>query len=153
MFEAEINVFIDKGIGHVKVMLPAVPASYGANGEVTAWGDPDPARITALYNALVAALSQGHELGREPPRQFGGAKPAKPEDPPPADLVNLVPIHCDERMVYKPAYKSQAGKDVGAKFQCRKGESCAQASTFNGKKYGFSIWEDKLRVELEAEMG
>lgn len=75
MVEAEINVFIDKGVGHVKLIVPAAPDTFAADGTVASWAQPDVARITALYNALVAALGEGHELGKEPPRQFGGGRP------------------------------------------------------------------------------
>lgn len=141
MMAAEINVFVDKGVGHVKVFVPATPDQFDANGEVSAWAAPDVAQIAALYNAIVAALGEGHELGREAPRGFP-PREKKPEIEAPSDIP--VPKHCGEPMEFKRG-TSKAGKDW-AKYVCRKGKGCTDADQYGG----YGIWEDAWRRQCEA---
>lgn len=101
-------------------------------------------------------MSWFREDGAKPNKGFenkvvrsGGGQ--KQEAPVPAELADKVPSHCGQPMIYKPAYKSTAGKDVGAKFQCRAGEACQQPDQFNGKRYGHSMWVDRYLKDLEAE--
>lgn len=148
MMTAEINVFVDKGQGHVKVFVPAAPETFDANGEVTSWAAPDVAQITALYNALTAALSEGHELGKDPPRQYGGgggARGARPEMAAPADLDGKVP-QCDgEPMSYDV---TKGGKGI---FKCRKGAACSKPRMWEGKPQARSVFEEDWRASLEMQ--
>lgn len=147
---AEINVFLDDGAMHVKVIMPQL---VDPEGTPYALGAEEIAETAKSLRAALIAAGMTPSARRQGGGGWGGAKPgAKPEDPAPADLKDNIPQHCDEPMIYRPAYRSAAGKDVGAKFQCRKGADCAEAEVFNDKKYGKSMWEDRYRKDLEAEM-
>ena len=135
---AEINVFLDKGEGHIKYTLPDQLDAFDAEGnEILRPVTPEDAVM--VYNTLVEAIKgSGHELGREAPRSFGGGgQKARPEDPPPAGVT--VPEHDGQKCIFKPAFVNpKTSKQVSAKFVCRAGEAC----TGKVGGYPWSVWLD-----------
>ena len=136
--QSEINVFIDKGEGHVKIVLPAEMMIYDAQGNEV-MRPTTVEDIVGYYVTLVEAIKgSGHELGREAPRSFGGGgQKARPEDPPPAGVT--VPEHDGQKCIFKPAFVNpKTSKQVSAKFVCRAGEAC----TGKVGQYPWSVWLD-----------
>ena len=75
MLQAEINIFVKDGAGHVKVLLPAEVAQYDAEGAVVAYDAPDAAKIVAAVSGVWQALEAAGFTPSPMKRGGGGGNP------------------------------------------------------------------------------
>lgn len=143
----EINVFIGKGIGHIKYTMPDELDAYDDEGNEIR----RPATISdgvAAYGVLVEALAAaGHDLGRQEMPQRGGGSTPRAEVPPPAGVP--VPVHCGQDCEFKPAFTNPRNqKQISAKFQCRN-NACPDKA---GTGYAWSVFLDRwMKQQQEGQ--
>lgn len=78
---AEINLFLDSGAGHVKILVPLTVTDYDDKGNATGFEPPEPTKLAALVNGYWQAFEKAGHAPSAAKRGGGGNPNWKPKPP------------------------------------------------------------------------